>query len=150
MWTQVNVHALVDLIMPHYRKVHHKVSLTENKKEKHDHPLVWFYFSNPRTNIATPWRQINEHYKMVLQRENLAYSCFLKNRKVDYLVKTHDCKLEAHMKLLCHSSTDKVCASFEWLLFSQWLCCVVLKSFFLFKCLQFVLNFFFFLNQDQS
>lgn len=50
----VNVHALVDLIMPHYRKVHHKVFLTENKKEKHDHPLVWFYFLNPRTNIATP------------------------------------------------------------------------------------------------
>lgn len=65
---------------------------TRSNDHPENNPFFLFFFFYPRTNTLTPWRERNEHYKMGLQRENLAYSYFLKNSKVIkviYLVKIH-------------------------------------------------------------
>lgn len=72
-------------------------------------------FLNPRTITATPWREMDGHYR----RGNLAHSCFLKNIKAVYWRKM--CIHKGKLSLFCWQS---ICASFEWLLVSRWLCMV--------------------------
>ena len=144
----VNTAALCDLMVPHYRKGPHGVP--SNRKQQEEAMLtlktiLFLIFFNPRTNTDTPWREVDGHHKNRLMKGIFSLQLFPQKQQ-SHLLKQNVCdpkrttnrgKHEITLLFFCR---QKVSASFEWLLVSCLLCCVVLKSFFLFKCFPFVLS----------
>lgn len=121
MWTQANPHALVNLMMSHYRKCITEFLPTESNKEKQWSPwkkIALLFFLNPRNNIATLWREMDGHYKNGLVKWKFSLQLFPQNSEVVDLRKIHVYKKrnatrgkhEITLSLFCWL---KVCASFE-------------------------------------
>lgn len=74
-------------------------------------------FLNPRTITATPWREMDGHYRNRLMKGKLGLQLFPQKHQSCLLKK--NVRTQGKLSLFCWQN---ICASFEWLLVSCWLC----------------------------